>query len=89
MDLSYSLSCCLFVVTNHVPCLLEARSQPWYVCGGGSGPFFFGILFLLHCVLLYVCRLCIKLSGRGGSRGGSLGSDEPPLLLTALKNKAY
>ena len=26
---------------------------------------------------------------RGGSRGGSLGSDEPPLLLTALKNKAY
>ena len=27
-------------------------------------------------------------TGRGGSRGGSLGSDEPPLLLTALKSKA-
>ena len=30
-----------------------------------------------------------KVFCRGGSRGGSLGSDEPPFLLTALKNKAY
>ena len=28
--------------------------------GGGGGPFFFFNLFLLHCVPLYVCRLCIN-----------------------------
>ena len=55
--------------------------------------FFLPAIWIPNIQVRYKAFMCIY-SGtgrelRGGSRGGSLGSDEPPLLLTALKNKAY
>ena len=44
--------------------------------GRGCGPFFFfqvkKKIFLLHCVPLYVCRLCINYQGLGSNLGTTL-----------------